>query len=252
MADKQRLLTRLDQIAHAFSQYEGAMALLGLGSVGIELDRLDAYSDLDFFAITQNGYKQRFLENLDWMHDCAPIAYLFQNTDDGYKLLYTDGVFCEFAIFDVDELAQATYPEGRVVWQREDAPSSLAMPAKRPFTMPRPTEWILGEALTNLYVGLGREARGETRTAFMFVQNYAVDRVIELMRGMGETAVTHVDIFDHNRRIEQHYPQFAHWFPQFMQGYGQTKASARAILTFLETHFIVNTAMKAEIEQLLF
>jgi len=40
------LLTRLDNIGRDLAQSDHALALLGLGSVGLELDRLDAYSDL--------------------------------------------------------------------------------------------------------------------------------------------------------------------------------------------------------------
>ena len=39
-----------------------AIALLGLGSVGSDLGRLDEHSDLDFFAIVEDGAKQRYLD----------------------------------------------------------------------------------------------------------------------------------------------------------------------------------------------
>src|ERR1700730_6303690 len=42
-------------------------------------------------------------------------------------------------------------------------------------------EFHLNEALTNLYVGLHRELRGERLSAARFVQSYAVDRVIALL-----------------------------------------------------------------------
>lgn len=45
------LLARLDEIGAALARSNRALALLGLGSVGLELERLDRYSDLDFFAI---------------------------------------------------------------------------------------------------------------------------------------------------------------------------------------------------------
>ena len=38
----------------------------------------------------------------------------------------------------------------------------------------------LGEALTNLYVGMAREKRGEKLSAMRFIQGYAVDRLLEL------------------------------------------------------------------------
>jgi len=53
------LLARLDAIGRALDASGHGMALLGLGSVGLELERLDAYSDLDFFAIVEAGHKGR-------------------------------------------------------------------------------------------------------------------------------------------------------------------------------------------------
>src|SRR5512139_486367 len=100
----QHLLTRLDEIGQSLAQSGHALALIGLGSVGEELHRLDEYSDLDFFAIVETGYKRRYIDNLDWLSDIAPIAYHFLNSPDGYKLLFADGFFCEFAVFEPQEL----------------------------------------------------------------------------------------------------------------------------------------------------
>src|ERR1035438_7712414 len=92
---KQILVARLNDIGHSLENTGYALALIGLGSVGIELERLDGYSDLDFFAIVEDGHKQRFIQNLNWLSAVCPIAYHFQNTPDGHKLLFSDGVFCE-------------------------------------------------------------------------------------------------------------------------------------------------------------
>ena len=57
------------------------------------MDRIDIYSDLDFFAIVEEGYKQAYIDSLEWLGDVHPIAYQFRNTVDGYKLLFADGIF---------------------------------------------------------------------------------------------------------------------------------------------------------------
>ena len=48
--------------------------------------------------------KSRVPEHLDWL--AAAAAYAFQNTADGYKVLYEDGIFCEYAVFEPRELAR--------------------------------------------------------------------------------------------------------------------------------------------------
>src|SRR5688500_13710352 len=49
------LLERLNQIARSLAASGSGLALIGLGSVGEERERLDAWSDLDFFAIVGAG-----------------------------------------------------------------------------------------------------------------------------------------------------------------------------------------------------
>jgi len=57
MNTPEKLLKRLDDIGQELSKRPGALALIGLGSVGLERERLDTFSDLDFFVIVQAGYK---------------------------------------------------------------------------------------------------------------------------------------------------------------------------------------------------
>jgi hypothetical protein len=57
MQRAQQLLGRLEAIAQAVKETGQGVAVLGLGSVGQELERLDEYSDLDFFVIAKPGKK---------------------------------------------------------------------------------------------------------------------------------------------------------------------------------------------------
>ncbi len=245
------LLARLDAIGWALEASGHGLALLGLGSVGLELDRLDVYSDLDFFAIVDNGHKGRYIENLDWLAAAAPVVYAFRNTADGYKLLYEDGIFCEFAVFEPHELAHIPFAVGRIVWQRPGFDERLAVPA---CTAPAPgsssDEWLVGEAITNLYVGLCRYQRGERLSAARFIQQYAVDRVLDLTPRIEQAQPGHVDGFTPERRFEQRFPLTAVALPSMVQGYERSPQSALAILAFLETHFPVNAAMAARVREL--
>jgi hypothetical protein len=247
----QLLLTRLDQIGQSLAQSGHALALIGLGSVGEELHRLDEYSDLDFFAIVEAGYKRRYIEDLDWLSAIAPVAYHFLNSPDGYKLLFEDGIFCEFAVFELQELEAIPFAPGRIVWKRADAPETIHRPAKETIRMAKKEkEFLIGEAITNLYVGMGRDKRGEKLSATRFIQGYAVDRLVELAEYIEpEQGVTR-DIFVNERRFETRHPITAHELPSWVQGYERNRESALAILSFLEEHFEVNQAIAAAIRKL--
>ena len=247
----QSLLKRLDEIGQSLAQSEHALALIGLGSVGEELHRLDEYSDLDFFAIVEAGYKRHYIENLEWLSRIAPIAYHFLNSSDGYKLLFADGIFCEFAVFEPQELQGIPFAPGRIIWKRDDAPETIHRPAKEPVhAARRGVEYLVGEAITNLYVGMGRDKRGEKLSAVRFIQGYAVDRLLELAETIEPEQNVTRDIFVNERRFEARHPVIARELPSWTQGYERNRESALAILSFLERHFEVNEAMADAVREL--
>ncbi len=249
--DTKSLLTRFDEIGYSLEKSGHALALIGLGSVGLELDRIDAYSDLDFFAIVEAGYKSAYIRSLEWLSDVHPIAYSFRNTEDGYKLLFKDGIFCEFAVFELDELRNIPFAPGRIVWKRSDMPDTLGEPvAKTTVSSKRDTDWLLGEALTNIYIGLQREKRGEKLSAMRFIQGYAVDRLLELVEYVEVANDVHLDPFVSERRFEQRYPNLVSQLHTWAQGYEGNRESALAILSFLEMNFDVNDVMAGQIRDL--
>jgi hypothetical protein len=247
MDKKASLLKRLDAIADSLRQSGYALALLGLGSAGLERDRLDEFSDLDFFAIVAPGYKEECITNLDWLGRVCPIVYLFRNTCDGYKLLFQDGIFCEFAVFEPAELSQIPFTAGAIVWKAEGFDEAVCFPKNRPQAQERSVEYLLGEALTNLCVGLSRYRRGEKISGFRFVQQFAVDRVLELAGRLEEERLTAVDPFSIDRRFEFRFPCMSRYLPRFIQGYDRTIESAAEILAFLSAHFDVNPFIKSKI-----
>jgi lincosamide nucleotidyltransferase B/F len=246
---KNLLLERLEAIGQSLEQHPQALALIGLGSVGLEQERLDEFSDLDFFVIVENGHKANFMQNLEWLTRIHTVTFSFQNTQDGYKLLYTDGVFCEFAVFDLAELEQSSFASGRLVWKRSQISEDIATPRQAPTIKPHDTDWMLGEALTNLLIGLKRFARGEKLSAARFVQQYALDKVVSLASKLGAAHAGAADIFSPERRFEQRFPDMAAHLAAMHQGYAHTPASALAILEFLENNFATPQALCLEIRQ---
>ena len=232
------LLDRLDAIGRSLAASGQGLALVGLGSVGLDTQRLDTWSDLDFFAIVEPGHKARYLERLDWLEAAAPLAWHFQNTRDGHKALMADGVFCEFAVFEPAELDAIPFTPGRIVWKRDGVDDAIATP-RRPLPEARlPDEtWIVGEALSCLLVGLMRWHRGERLAAMRMVQSHALDRLIELdalrAQQRGERAPG-ADPFSRERRLERRQSSLGAELPQLAAGYERTPAAALAMLDAMQ------------------
>jgi len=247
MERRDLLLARLDAIARSLRDSGNGLALFALGSAGLATARMDEFSDLDFFAIVQPGAKGSFLADLGWLGRVAPIAYSYRNTVDGHKVLFADGVFCEFAVFEPREIATIPFARGRVVWKAQGFDDAACEPASRPASPPADTAWLLGEALTSVYVGLSRLRRGEKLAAARAIQVSAVDAVVRLAASLERARPVEPDPFAPERRFELRFPGVGSELGSFMQGYEGSRESALAILSFLERHVPVNPAMAAAV-----
>lgn len=229
------LQSRLQRLAEALAVRRDALGLLALGSVGQETARADAWSDLDFFVIVRPGAKPQYLADLGWLAAAHPLEWAFANTADGYKALMADGLLCEFAVFEPQELHTVAYAPGRWAWRRPgELAEALACP-QRTGPVPNTRDWLVGEALSNLLVGLQRFRRGERLAAMRMVQVYALDRLLELIDHL-QTPVVGVarDPFSADRRFEQRHPAERAMLRQCAGGIDATPQAALALLARLE------------------
>jgi hypothetical protein len=247
----ERLLRRLDDIGAALSRRGDAIALIGLGSVGVDLERLDEHSDLDFFVIVDEGAKPAYLASIDWLEAAAPVHYSFENSVDGRKVLFEDGIFAEYAVFTRAELEGAGFSPGRIVWRRGDAPDGLEVPdrvgGRSPYLTPH---YQANEILTNLYVGLHRDARGERLSAARLIQVHAVDRAITLLGLLGEAAGEQQDAFAVERGVERRFVAGRLPLAELMPGYERNHEAALAMLAWLEARADVDQRLASAVREL--
>ncbi len=248
------LLKRMEDIAKHVSNISHTCAVLGLGSMGKEQHRLDAYSDLDFFVITDDEYKQQMIEDLSWLSSVYPIGYAFRNTIDGYKVLFTDGIFAEFAVFSKTEVPHVAQQEAHLFWKKEDYHDDALLIKKNIHVHHiQDPNFHLEEALTNLFVGLSRALRGEKLSGLRFIEGYAVDHIINYIR-LTQPFDHDVDVFNLERRLERHYPELERSLPGMLSGYLNLNLSATHILSWInhvhQINPILKTAIQDKIKQL--
>lgn len=241
---------RLEALVTSLEQQPGALALLGLGSAGLHGDRMDEYSDLDFFVIVREDAQEALLRSTDWVRAAAPVVYDFENSPHGRKVLFQDGVFAEYAVFTERELGAVAEPSMRVIWSGDPArdwSEVRAGPVPRSWGHDR-EDFHLNEALTNLYVGLLRDRRGEHLSALRFIQVYAVDRVLA-MQALREAPGTTRDPFGVERRAEEWAGEVP--LASFCPGYEHNVVAARALLDWLVTHGTPSPVMVEAVQALL-
>lgn len=246
-------LSRLDRLASHLAADPRVEAVLGLGSAGVETDRFDDHSDIDFFVVTDTAAtKHRYLQDLTWLQGFdGHVAYSFVNDPNGRKALMADGLFLEYAIFTLEEMQALPLAGARVVWSRRPQGSlTLGAPVRAAATIDT-VDFHLNEALTNLYVGLHRALRGEHLAAMRFIQVYAVDRVLALVRLDPLVTLDQPDPFEATRRIEA--ARLPGDLPLHLMapGYRQNLDAARAVLAWLTAHHPADPVIVEAVGELL-
>lgn len=245
-------LTRLDGLAEAVATDPEVLAVLGLGSAGAEHDRFDDHSDIDFWlVVSDRAAKERYLGRIDWLAGFGGrVAYSFVNDPNGRKALLEDGLFLEYAIFTPEELRRLPFAGARVLWQRPGAAFDLdGHPGPGRPTAIDTVDFHVNEALTNLFVGLHRELRGERLTAFRFIQVFAIDRVLALL-GLDPTRHWNQrDPFEATRRVESSFSDVP--LSAMVPGYDQNGAAARSTLDWLTATYETDPAIVEAIRALL-
>ncbi|WP_256793201.1 hypothetical protein [Terrabacter sp. Ter38] len=247
----QRLLAFLDRLGAELDRRGDAVALLGLGSVGRDLHRLDDHSDADFFVVVDDtATRDRYIADIDWLEAAHPVVWSFENSELGRKALLEGDLFAEYAVFAVADLATAGYPPGRIHWSRADAPADLEIP-KASLPQPPSLEHEVGEAITNLYVGLHRDLRGERLTATRFIQGYAVDRWITVLGHLGLGRGAQQDVFVVDRGVERRFGPDLLPLADLVPGYERNAHAAATLLRLLEAHVELEPTIVAAVRDLI-
>jgi hypothetical protein len=234
----------LDRIAGQLSRDDQALGLLALGSCGADTHRLDAYSDLDFFVIVEEMAKARFIADLSWLQTGSPLVFAHRNTQDGWKTLALNGVFCEFAVFHPSELAHIPFSAGRWVWLREGVDPGLGAPQTDP--TPEDPVWLVREALTNILIGLKRYLRGEKLAAWQCVGVDGFGLVCRYLKACGANTAEG-DRFNPWRRLEVTHPDLSATLHHVLRDTSIPRV-ARELMALLDDEHGDVLHLKAEIQ----
>ena len=231
---------RFNEIIQLNQHKEEVLAFIGLGSMH-DLTRLDAYSDIDFFILVQSQQdKKIYMEDMSWL-DVHPIIFSYIETRDGLKVMYEDGILLEFAVFTMDELKLIPFQEGTIYYKKpfiEEHDLKPQLEQSHPFDLNK----TISNCLSNLYVGLLREHRGEHVAAFLMIQVYATSQLLKILDQHQD------DPFVVERRIEKRLNvDYQALYP----GITHNKKAVLTILNYLELNTSSYEALINKIKDML-
>ena len=183
--------------------------ILGLVLVGsaAETERVDKWSDHDFFVITPSGAQDSLRTDLNWLPNSQSIAFSFRETEHGLKVVYESGALLEFAVFDCEELRNCKVNHHYLAYGDEEVAQALESAAHN--------EVNEGDAenlkdfrlfLSVLIIGVGRARRGEILTAGENIRSTATHALLKVLaQRLGKSP--QLDRLDVRRRFESVYPE---------------------------------------------
>src|SRR5688572_5532887 len=160
------------KLLDSLGQRPEIIGLVALGSMAAQDYAPDEWSDHDFFVLAESGYQEALRNDLRWLPGHEQIVFSFRETPHGIKVVYGDAHLLEFAVFDLEELKMARINRYRILLDRCNLESH--MKKVREVTLNQRSQpdadWLLGQFLTNLLVGVGRYRRGEELSGHFFVK----------------------------------------------------------------------------------
>ena len=229
MSKKSMIEQTISDLVEVCRNNQHVLCLIGLGSVA-QPDRLDDYSDIDFFLIVKDGQAKTMIEENLWLRSLQPV-YAFRNTVDGYKILLKNEVFLEFAIFELGKLKDIPYRDGVILYQLPSFPLK-DIDLKTGFRPHVDASYAFEECLTNLHIGLLRLQRGERLAAQSMIQRYAFDHWFSL--SMARVNHHALDPFNNTRRFEVMQPDRIYIIKGLQEGYEHVLKTAILILDDLK------------------
>ena len=170
----ERFTRYTESLVEACRATPSVIGLVLVGSVA-DTERVDEWSDHDFFLITETGGQEKLRQDLTWLPSNDEIAFSFRETAHGLKVVYRTGAVLEFAVFDTDELRACAVNHNRLAFGTDEVKQALSIASDRT------QQDIHGDSLVDfrhflslLLIGVGRSRRGELLTAGQGIRSYAL------------------------------------------------------------------------------
>ncbi len=187
---------------------ERVLGIVGLGSTARSGREPDRWSDHDVWIVVRDGEQERFRSHVGWLPDADQIAWWHRETEHGLSVIYRSGHLVECAVFAAGELSVARANWAAVLLDRGGIAGRVAaLQAHTAATIDRTaTQWLLGQLLAALVVGVSRWARGE-RVSGQYRLMDGIGHLVRLLAAhVPPSRADLLDELDPLRRVEDAWP----------------------------------------------
>ena len=98
-----------ERLVSSVSTRDEVLGLVLLGS-GAQRERLDEWSDHDFYLVVRDEVAEQMRRDLSWLPDPERIVLAPRETAHGLKVVYDDAHVLELAVATLDEVAGFARP----------------------------------------------------------------------------------------------------------------------------------------------
>jgi hypothetical protein len=203
----EKFLSFQKELTHSVAKRPEVIGLIFVGSAAAT-ERVDQYSDQDFFLVVREGTGESFRQDLGWLPSHEEIALSPRETAHGLKVVYQNGDVLEFAVFEDSELELSSVNDYSVALDLQDIAERIAKIAKRSIPKPSNRAQEFELFLSLILIGVGRARRGEVLAAEQHIKSYALSFALKLIRSANPTN-QNADSLNDFRRFERDYPQLA-------------------------------------------
>lgn len=203
--------------------------------------------DLHFVLLVDSGFQSRFIDCLSWLTEIQHIAFKYRHVGNGYRFLFSDGIYCEFTVEELkfgesaDSVNLTTRQTEIATLRPGDQLNAIGLDEGQD------EDWLLGEMLTNLLIGLRRFNRGDRLSAFYCIQHHALSSLLELLVQWEVSQTKQKRLAKGDICFEQTYPNARNQVASFAMGYDKSPQSASAMLEYAEQHHNLNYFIKDQI-----
>ncbi|OJW01487.1 MAG: hypothetical protein BGO47_13605 [Microbacterium sp. 67-17] len=223
---------RIACVAQAHPQILGA-ALVGSGA---DPDRADEWSDHDVIVVARPDAVEPLRKSADWLPDANELVALEREWHDGFVGIFRDGRAIEFAVVDLNALAEFPLHAARILHDEGGLSAAIERAASAtPARQRSRAEVVAVSFLFHILIGVGRARRGELVSAGDVIRSEAVESFLDLVFAVRYPDRPSPDHFDPRRRFEQVDPTLAR---ELATATAQSvEDAARSLLTLAERTF---------------